>query len=219
MCEIADNITVAKTAGFCFGVNRAIEIVLALLEKGEKVYTLGPIIHNPQMVETLKQKGAMIAENIEEIPKDAVLVIRSHGVGLDIINELDRLKVRYVDATCPFVAKIHNIVSKASAEGQTVLIAGDRNHPEVLGIKGHCRGDSYVFKDSDDLLKIIEQNPGITEQKVTVVSQTTHNKLVLKNCFDNFLKKLFTVSTFFDTICNATAERQQEAVELSKKAI
>ncbi|MBQ6569928.1 MAG: bifunctional 4-hydroxy-3-methylbut-2-enyl diphosphate reductase/30S ribosomal protein S1 [Clostridia bacterium] len=218
MENFSDKITVAKTAGFCFGVNRAIEIIEDLLSKGEKVFTLGPIIHNPQMVENLRERGVSIANDIGDVTGDAVLVIRSHGVDLKTIEQIENAGIRYVDATCPFVSKIHKIVDKASKNGEIVLIAGNKDHPEVLGIKGHCSGESYVFKDEDELRALAEKHPEITDKKVTVVSQTTHSKILLQNCYDNFLKKVFTNSTFFDTICLATAERQDEAIRLSQKS-
>ncbi|MDR1563420.1 MAG: bifunctional 4-hydroxy-3-methylbut-2-enyl diphosphate reductase/30S ribosomal protein S1 [Oscillospiraceae bacterium] len=214
----AAELKLAKSAGFCFGVNRAVEIVLDLLKKGEAVYTLGPIIHNPQMVEDLRRRGAEIAEDPEDVPKGAVLVIRSHGVPESVIERLEALGVRYIDATCPFVSKIHRIVKIASTNGETVLIAGDKTHPEVLGIRGHCKGSSLVFKDEDDLQEIFDSNPQFFNEKLTIVAQTTYSTKIWQNCYEKIIEKGFSNATFFDTICNATAERQREAVNLSQSS-
>lgn len=129
-------ITLAKTAGFCFGVNRAVQMVYDLVDSGQRVCTLGPIIHNSQMVEELSQKGVRVVEMPEEAQSDETLVIRSHGVGKSVYETADKLGVKVCDATCPFVAKIHKIVEKQSSLGDTILIAGDPNHHEVIGIIG-----------------------------------------------------------------------------------
>ena len=138
-------IEIAKTAGFCFGVDRGVKMVYALLNKGQKVCTLGPIIHNPQVVEDLAQRGVRTVKSATEVGKDETLVIRSHGVKRDIYEYIDKNKIKFEDATCPFVKRIHKIVKKESENGKIILIAGDSSHPEVIGIKGHCFGRSYVF--------------------------------------------------------------------------
>ena len=152
-------VTVAQTAGFCFGVERAVQKVYDTLRRGEKVCTLGPIIHNPQMVEELSKEGASIADSVAQAPQDSTLVIRSHGVGMKAYDEIAARNLRCVDATCPFVAKIHAIVSEKSRQGNAVLIAGNANHPEVQGICGHCLGPVYVFQTPEELTKIAENNP------------------------------------------------------------
>ena len=134
------NITVAESAGFCFGVNRAVNKVYELLESGKKVTTLGPIIHNPQMVKELEKKGVSICQTPEECEKDNILVIRSHGVEKSIYDRIASAGLEFEDATCPFVKKIHKIVKAEGETGRTVLIAGDAAHPEVKGIIGHCVG-------------------------------------------------------------------------------
>ena len=150
------NITLAESAGFCFGVSRAVKMVEDLLEQGETVATLGPIIHNPQIVERFRKRGVSIIESPDEAEADSVVVIRSHGVSAQIYEQLLQKGVRIADATCPFVSKIHQIVAEATRDGRTVLIAGDRNHPEVEGICGHCRKtpqgeDSFiVFRDAQE---------------------------------------------------------------------
>ena len=206
----------AKTAGFCFGVNRAVEMVDDLLNSGKKVYTLGPIIHNTTVVSDFEKRGAVIADSPADAKKDGVLVIRSHGVAQSVYREIEELSLECCDATCPFVAKIHSVVSKASAEGSIVLIAGDPVHPEVLGISGHCSGTCFVFRNENELDDLIKNHPEFSEKMLTVVAQTTFNSELWKNCSEK-IKKVYTNATIFDTICNATLQRQKEAVELSLK--
>ena len=125
-------VTVAETAGFCFGVDRAVNLVYRMVESGRRVCTLGPIIHNPQVIEDLENKGVKIIDSPDEVPEGYEVVIRAHGVSVDVINSLRADSVNYTDATCPYVLKIHNLIKKHSNETNTVLIAGDENHPEVL---------------------------------------------------------------------------------------
>ena len=210
-------ISLAESAGFCFGVNRAVDMLYSMVESGEKVCTLGPIIHNPQVIEDLKSKGVVIAETVEDIPKDTKLVIRTHGVEKSVIDELDRQGCEYRDATCPFVKKIHKIVTDNSDENTVVLIAGDENHPEVQGIRSYCKGQSIVFKNSEELDSIIENNTELFQKRIIVVAQTTFNTVE----WEKFLKKLkkhYTNALIFDTICNATNERQEEAINLAKNS-
>jgi len=208
-------ITLAKTAGFCFGVNRAVNTVYDMLENGAKVCTLGPIIHNPQLVEQLAERGVRIVESPDEVMAGETLVIRSHGVPLEVMEKAKEKGIEVVDATCPFVAKIHKIVAAASKDGHTVLIAGDSKHHEVIGIVGHVLGEVHIFSSEDDLLKLLESYPQLEKDLVTVVSQTTFNEKIFKKCA-KILKKVCTNATIFDTICNATSTRQQEAHDLSK---
>ena len=208
-------ITLAKTAGFCFGVNRAVQMVYNLVDSGEKVCTLGPIIHNSQMVEELTNKGVRVVDLPEEAKHDETLVIRSHGVGKAVYDEAEKSGVKVCDATCPFVAKIHKIVAEQSAAGDTILIAGDEAHHEVIGIIGHCSGDYYVFDSVEKLEKLLENHPELKENPVSVVSQTTFN--AKKWDFAQiFLKKVCTNAKIFDTICSATSTRQTEARELAR---
>ncbi|MGX8701455.1 bifunctional 4-hydroxy-3-methylbut-2-enyl diphosphate reductase/30S ribosomal protein S1 [Caproiciproducens sp.] len=209
-------IIVARSAGFCFGVNRAVEMVNGLLDQGKKVCTLGPIIHNPQTLEQLASRGVTIVESPDQAPPDSTMVIRSHGVPKAVYDSLLEKKADFVDATCPFVAKIHNIVSKASAEGKTVLIAGDAHHPEVEGIRGHCTGKCHVFKNAGELQNILERFPAVQEDSPCVVAQTTFSVSEWENCLE-MLKRVYTNATIFDTICNATAKRQSEAEFLSRQ--
>jgi (E)-4-hydroxy-3-methyl-but-2-enyl pyrophosphate reductase len=208
-------IIAARSAGYCFGVNRAIEMVDALLRKGKKVCTLGPIIHNPQTLAQFAERGVKIVDSPDEAPADATIVIRSHGVSKAVCDAIFERKLECVDATCPFVAKIHKIVSKASAEGKTVLIAGDCSHPEVQGIRGHCSENCFVFKNAEELRSILQNIPNDNKTPPCVVAQTTFSVSEWENCLE-IIKRVYTNATIFDTICNATAVRQSEAESLSR---
>ena len=210
-------IKLAETAGFCFGVNRAVNTVYELLEQDKKVCTIGPIIHNPQLVEELREKGVHVIDDVSECAEGETLVIRSHGVPKCILDKARAQGNETVDATCPFVSKIHKIVSEASEKGQPILIAGDENHSEVIGIIGHAIGDIYVFSDEKNLEKLIEKHPEFATKELCVVSQTTFNREIWKKS-ENFLKKVCTNAIVFDTICNATSMRQSEAADLSKQS-
>ncbi len=210
-------IIVAKTAGFCFGVNRAVNKVYELLDENKTVTTLGPIIHNPQMVQMLCDRGVMICDIPNECDRDSVLVIRSHGVSQSVMDDINSLGLKYEDATCPFVKKIHKIVKKAGEDGRIVLIAGDCKHPEVEGIIGHCVSDYYTFNSLDELENLNKSHPEILSLPVSVVSQTTFSKKEWKKCL-KIAKKVYTNAIFFDTICDATSSRQSEAEHLAQDA-
>ncbi len=205
----------AKSAGYCFGVDRAVNMVSGLAEQGKAVYTLGPIIHNPQTLADLADRGVRIVESPREVPADGTLVIRSHGVAKSVMDEVAALGIECVDATCPFVAKIHQIVSRAGERGETVLIAGDSSHPEVQGIQGHCKGPCYVFKNAGELKNIVENVLNNNDTAVCVVAQTTFSVAEWENCLE-ILKRVYTNATIFDTICNATVNRQSESALLSQ---
>ena len=204
------SITVAKSAGFCFGVNRAINIVNSLLDKNVKVSTLGPIIHNMEVVNELESRGCKAVDNIDEVENDATLVIRSHGVPKYVIDKLDENGVKYEDATCPFVKKIHNIVANPDNKDGIVLIAGNSVHPEVEGIIGHCSTECHTFKNSDEIDEIYRNILIKNNKQVFVVAQTTFDTKEWKKCVKK-IKKLCTNAKIFDTICNATSVRQNEA--------
>lgn len=209
-------INLAKTAGFCFGVDRAVNLVYELVEKGEKVCTLGPIIHNSQLVADLESKGVKIIDKVSDCPDGYTIVIRTHGVEKSIIDEAKCSNINYVDATCPFVSKIHRIVTDQPDDCVT-LIAGDENHPEVKGIRSYCKGESFVFKNQEELEDILK-NHNLGEKKSLIcVSQTTFSLKEWKKC-EKILKKLYTNCRIYSTICNATADRQEEAAALSKDA-
>lgn len=209
-------IMVAQSAGFCFGVNRAVNIVNELLEQGKSVYTLGPIIHNPQTLAQLGARGVKIVDSPDEVPQGGTVVIRSHGVAQSVLDRILALKLDYADASCPFVAKIHGIVSKAGDEGKIVLIAGDAMHPEVQGIQGHCSGACYIFKNRSELQDICDNILKEKDLPICVVAQTTFSVFEWENCL-KIIKRVYTNATIFDTICNATAKRQSESELLSQQ--
>ena len=209
-------IKLAKTAGFCFGVNRAVDMVYELVYREKRVCTLGPIIHNPQLVKELEEKGVRVVTDVSEVSDGEILVIRSHGVPESVTNKARSLGIDTIDATCPFVRKIHKIVREASQKGQIILIAGDEKHSEVIGIIGHSSGEVYVFSNEESLEKLLKNHPEFAEKELCVVSQTTFNEEIWKKC-ENYLKKVCTNAFIFDTICSATAMRQTEAAELSRE--
>lgn len=213
---MSKTITLAKTAGFCFGVDRAVNLVYELVDKGERVCTLGPIIHNAQLVADLESKGVKIIDEINQCPEGYKIIVRTHGVEKQIIDEIESKSIDYVDATCPFVKKIHNIVKKYD-DSVPVLVAGDINHPEVLGIRSYCNGKSYVFKNQEELEEIIQINNFDKNTELICVSQTTFSLKEWKKC-EKIIKKVCTNCKIFDTICNATSDRQSEANEISKNS-
>ena len=186
-------IILAKTAGFCFGVNRAVKLTYELLEQGRPVATLGPLIHNPQVVEDLESKGAITCDSVDDVPDGCEVVIRSHGVGQSVYDKISTRRLAYHDATCPFVTKIHKIAARAGAEGAMLLVAGDAKHPEVQGIVGHTTGKVEVFANLAELEKLL---PELTQQKsIFAVAQTTFNVQSWETCKE-FLKNQCTNAKF-----------------------
>lgn len=213
---MSKKIILAETAGFCFGVDRAVNLVYSLVNDGKKVCTLGPIIHNAQLVGDLEQRGVKIIDSIDECPDGYMVVVRTHGVEKSVIDDIENKNIDYVDATCPFVKKIHRIVKKFDSS-VPVLVAGDVNHPEVIGIRSYCNGKSFVFKNDEELQKILQNYHNDKNKKIICVSQTTFSLEEWKKC-EKIIKKVCTNCEIFDTICNATADRQNEAYEISKKS-
>ena len=207
-------IRLAKTAGFCFGVNRAVELTYGLLAEGHKVATLGPLIHNPQAVEDMRRKGAQVVDTVQDVPAGCEVVIRSHGVPRSVYDELEARGIPYHDATCPFVQKIQRIAAEAEKEGAVLLVAGDKTHPEVQGIVGHTRGEVFVFAD---LAELEAWNGPSDPQKPLLQLHRPHFRLQNGKKVRSFSKKPIQTPEIFDTICNATWARQQEAEDLSQK--
>ena len=207
-------VTVAKSAGFCFGVDRAVKMVYGELENNTKVATLGPIIHNQDVVNDMQAKGARIIESVDELLANETVVIRSHGVGIRVYEQIEAKGNRMLDATCPFVSRIHKIVAEKTREGYFILIAGDEKHPEVQGIVGHCDENCFVFKDNFELKDFFEKKYKNLQKKVAIVSQTTYNIVVWGECL-NVIPKDDPDIVIFDTICNATDTRQSDARELA----
>ena len=207
-------INLAKTAGFCFGVERAVNKVNDYVAQGQPVCTLGPLIHNPGFIRSLESKGVYIAQDAADVRPGYKLIIRTHGVTKDVMADIVSRGIDYDDATCPFVQKIHKIVAERSAAGDVILIAGDENHPEVVGIRSCAVTPSFVFSSTQELEKIAGSGSFSPDCAVTMVSQTTFDAKEFKNS-EKFAKKLYTNLKIFDTICNATALRQEEAERIS----
>ena len=209
------SVTIAKSAGFCFGVNRAVETVQKQAAEGKRVVTLGPIIHNRHVVERFETMGVGVIETPEDVPEGATVIIRSHGVSRNICQRLEQQKVEVVDATCPFVKRIHGIVSAAEEEGRLPIIIGTRSHPEVEGIAGWCN-HCLIFETPEELENWIERENPAADTPICMVSQTTSTEFLWKLC-GKIAKKQFTNLKIFDTICRATEIRQTEAAQLSEK--
>ncbi len=208
-------VTVAKTAGFCFGVKRAMEKVYEQIEKSEKpIYTYGPIIHNEEVVKELREKGVRVAETEEELKKlsGCVVIIRSHGVGKHIYDILNSNGAEIVDATCPYVKKIHKIVDEQCREGRRVIIVGDESHPEVQGIKGWGNSDTKVIESLSDF-ENLGLEPG---SRLSIVAQTTFNYNKFQDLVEKISEKRYDIFVL-NTICNATQERQVEAKRIASQ--
>ena len=209
------SVKVAKSAGFCFGVNRAVELVEQAAKQGKNVVTLGPIIHNRHAVSHFEQMGVRVIDSPEQACSTDTVIIRSHGVTEAVYQELEKIGVQIIDATCPFVKRIHGIVSNAQQEGRLSVIIGTRAHPEVEGIAGWCE-DCEVFESLEEL-ENWSKNPAVREDlPICMVCQTTSTESLWNSCV-NFAKKQFTNVKIFDTICKATESRQNEAASLSEQ--
>ncbi len=211
-------ITLADSAGFCFGVKRAVDTVYHLLEdKEKKVYTLGPIIHNEQVVQDLNANGVGVVCNPEEISGEddnATLVIRSHGVSQDVIRRIKEKGLCYEDATCPFVKKIHQTVEEYSAKSYRIIIIGSKDHPEVQGILGWTNGRGTVIETAEEAEDFSLADP---QEKICIVSQTTFNYKKFQELVEIFSEKGYDIIAV-NTICNATSTRQKEAEELAARS-
>ena len=207
------SIRLAKSAGFCFGVSRAVEMVEQQAKEGKRVVTLGPIIHNRHAVKHFEDMGVQVIAQPEDATEGSIVVIRSHGVSRAVYQRLEDRGVEIVDATCPFVKRIHEIVSKAEAEGRLPVIIGTRSHPEVEGIAGWC-DRCLVFENPQELQTWVESGEIPADLPICMVSQTTSTESLWKLCCE-IAKKQFTNLKIFDTICKATEFRQSEAAKLS----
>ena len=208
------SVTVAKSAGFCFGVSRAVETVEKEATEGKRVVTLGPIIHNRHVVDKFRTMGVRVIETPEEARADETVIIRSHGVSRAVYERLEKNGARIIDATCPFVKRIHSIVSREEEKGRLPVIIGTPTHPEVEGIAGWC-SDCRIFASREDLENWVNTLENPADSSICIVSQTTSTESLWKSCVD-FAKKEFTNLKIFDTICRATEYRQSEAAELSE---
>ena len=212
-------VKVAKTAGFCFGVQRAVDKVYELIDScQDRLFTLGPIIHNEEVVNDLEKKGVRVAseEELKTLPEGSTVVIRSHGVGKKVYDQLKECGLSYVDVTCPFVLKIHRIVEKESKAGSHIVIIGDPDHPEVVGICGWCIGPYTVIRTKQDALDFVPPEG----KNVCIVSQTTFNYNKFKDLVEILREKRYdntvlNILNILNTICNATEERQREAKSIA----
>ncbi len=207
------SITVANSAGFCFGVNRAVETVEKAAAEGKRVVTLGPIIHNRHVVAKFNEMGVQVIDTPQDAEAGMTVIIRSHGVSKAVCDALEKQGVEVVDATCPFVKRIHGIVEKAEQEGRLPIIMGTRSHPEVEGIAGWC-GDCRIFESPEELQAWANSGEIAAETPLCMVSQTTSTEISWKKSVQ-IAKKQFTNVKIFDTICRATELRQSEAAQLS----
>lgn len=211
------NVELAKTAGFCFGVKRAVDTVYQQIEqyRGEKIFTYGPIIHNEEVIKDLRSHGVEVLNDEEELKTaDAdVVVIRSHGVAKYIYDIMEERGITCVDATCPFVKKIHKIVAEKSAEGSYIVIVGNGEHPEVQGIRGWAGEQVTVVQTAEDAERFELPDK---DQKVCIVAQTTFNYNKFKELVEIISKKRYDI-VVLNTICNATKERQTEARQIAAR--
>ena len=208
-------VVLAKSSGFCFGVKRAVDRVYEQLAENKKIYTYGPIVHNDDVVADLEEKGVKVLNTKEELTEltEGSVVIRAHGVPKEIYEIMEQKNIECIDATCPFVKRIHKIVEKESAEGRRIIVIGNAKHPEVEGIRGWCKTPATVIESREEAL----QFNGSKDDKYCVVSQTTFNYKKFQDLVEIFQKKGYDIIVA-NTICSATEERQKEASELAAKA-
>lgn len=212
-------IIVAENAGFCFGVDRAVKIVYNILSEGKKVVTYGEIIHNRDVTCELAEKGVKIAETLEDLSAltDETVVVRSHGAGKEVFELLDKKGINYLDGTCPFVKRIHNIVKEKSSQGYEIIILGDENHPEVRGIVSYCNNMAKICADDTELYEILKKNYTNTKKKVAIVAQTTYNISIWEKC-TRMAAEVCPEAEVMSTVCSATDQRQRKAAELSERS-
>ena len=205
-------VILAKSRGFCFGVRRAVETVYEEIEKGEEIYTYGAIVNNEEVVGDLQKKGVKVIEGREELKKvtSGTVVIRAHGVAKDVYEQIEKQGLKLIDATCPFVKRIHKIVEKESSDGKLVVVVGSAVHPEVEGIVGWCKTPAVIVETLEEASDF-ETEKG---KEICIVSQTTFNYNKFQDIVEIFQKKDYNVSVA-NTICNATEERQKEAKEIA----
>ena len=203
------NITLAKSAGFCYGVRRAVELADQTAGEGRPCVMLGSIIHNKDVVRHFAQRGIAVVEDVEHVPNGSAVIIRSHGEGREIYERLTEKQAVILDATCPNVKHIHDLVIRAEEDGRTAVIIGTPDHPEVLAIAGWCR-HPVIFEHAAALMEWLEQEPERRHLPLTFVSQTTSTKKIWSECVE-IAKKECTNTKIFDTICGATSKRQEEA--------
>lgn len=206
----------ADHMGFCFGVKKAVDSAMNILEEDNKLYSYGEIIHNKDVVNLLEGKGLVVIDNLETSKNntDTKLLIRSHGVGKDVIDYLNNNNIKYIDATCPKVKKIHDIVQKYSNDGYETIIVGDKAHPEIIGIIGWINGKYYTVNNVEDTKKL----PINREIKYCLVSQTTFNHNIYKEIVEFLNENDYTNIVKYNTICDSTMKRQKSCIDLAQKS-
>lgn len=205
-------VKIAERAGFCYGVKRAVDEVYKLSERETSLATLGEIIHNEHVVNDLKKRGVQVYTDVDEVPDGTTLVIRTHGVGKAVYDKIEKRNLKYIDLTCPFVEKIHKIVNEHYNKGYQIVIIGDKNHPEVKGINGWCNNEAIIlYSENDEIPQNLEKND------VCIVAQTTIQKKIFVQMVQN-IKNTCQTPIIFDTICNATKERQSETEALAAES-
>lgn len=206
----------AKSAGFCFGVKRAVDTVYEQVEKqmGKQIYTYGPIIHNEEVVKDMEAHGVKVLRGEEELKglEEGLVIIRSHGVPKRICDLMDEKGIEYVDATCPFVKRIHKIVAEESKKGSRIIIIGNPDHPEVEGIRGWAGENVTVIKNAEEA----EKFENTTSERICIVSQTTFNYNNFQEIVEILSEKGYD-KLVLNTICNATQDRQSEAAQIAKQ--
>ena len=207
-------VILSKNSGYCTGVKRAIHILdeSILKYKSSPVFTLGEIIHNPKVIENYKNKGVIAINNIEKLKTDDNLVIRSHGVSPEIIEKLDLKNINILNATCPFVLKVHKLAKALSKKGYLLILIGNKNHPEIIGIKGNIINENFKIINS-----VREAERIVSQKKIAVISQTTQTKENFILISKKIIEKVKNEVLILNTICRATELRQKETAALSKK--
>lgn len=207
-------VILAKSAGFCFGVKRAVDSVYEQIKKGGRIYTFGPIIHNEEVVRMFENKGVKVVNSSDDLDtlEKGCVIIRSHGVSEEVYNSILDKGFEIFDATCPFVKRIHNIVRQESINGRIIVIVGDAGHPEVEGIKGWSKGETYVVGSEEEIVGLKDK----INKSVCIVSQTTFNHNKFEYFVEVFKKYCYNTDVMVvNTVCNATDERQKEAASLA----
>lgn len=204
-------VRIAQHAGYCYGVERAINMAKKALEKGDVVVSLGPIIHNPLVVEELSTLGLKVAASVDDVPFGATVVIRSHGVPPDVYKELERKRAKIIDATCPYVRRAQLAAKKLSEEGYSVLIIGEKEHPEVKGIKGYAGKDAVVAENFEEVSLLPNT------KRLGVVFQTTQSLEIIDEIASEVVKKTFELK-LFNTICSATTNRQNSTRNIAMES-
>ena len=207
-------VILAEHSGFCFGVNKAVKLVYDLVDSDEKIYTYGPIIHNEEVVSDLSSKGVSVINSEDELNnlKEGTVVIRAHGIPKSTYDILEKNGLKYVDGTCPFVKRIHNIVKEHSENGEDIIVVGDPKHPEIIGIVGWTLNGATVINSVEEA----QNYEGPKDRTICIVAQTTFKIARFQELVEIIRNKGYNVNVV-DTICNATKERQESAGSLAQE--